>query len=49
MQSIAAGILILAGREVIAKFAGSSGAVCHEVRTDCVIHISTGISQNTGA
>lgn len=49
MKSVAAGFIIFAGREVVANFAGSSGTVCHELRTDCVVPISTGISQNTRA
>lgn len=50
MEAIAAAVFIaLTGREVVAKFAGSICAVRHELRTECVIHISTGISHDTGA
>lgn len=48
MESKFARILALTGREIIAKSAGSISAVC-ELSADCVVHITTGISHNTGA
>ena len=48
MESIFAASITPAGRKVKAKLAGSISAVCCELRADGVIHISTGISDNTG-
>lgn len=47
MESVAAVLYSVAGGEIVAELAGNSSAVLCEERSDCVAHISSGISQNT--
>lgn len=49
MESKATVVFTLTGGEVVAEFACSISAVRHELRTDCVIRTSTGISHDAGA
>lgn len=50
MEPVGAAVLgTLTAREVVTKFACSITAVGHELRADRVVHISTGVSYNTGA